>query len=121
MNGVTLFEEGHEGQMLRIFLGESDQSHGIPAHEKIVQAARKAGLAGATIFRGSAGYGANSVIHRPHLFRLSSDLPIVVEIVDEPEKVQAFLPVLKTLLEGRGLVTLERVMILHYATGEGAR
>ena len=81
-----------EGQLLRVFVGESDRWHGKPLYEAIVQEARHQGLAGATVFRGFEGYGAHSRIHTSRILRLSEDLPILVEIVDAEDKIQAFLP-----------------------------
>jgi PII-like signaling protein len=119
MKPHRVLEEAEEAEMLRIFLGESDVSHGRSSYEAVVQEARKAGLAGATVFRGMIGYGANSVIHKPHLLRLSGDLPVLVEIVDEAEKIRAFLAGLDGVLEGGGLITLERVRIVRYSERAG--
>ena len=85
------------GRRVRIYIGENDQWHGRPLYTAIVQEARKRGMAGATVARGIMGYGAHSAIHEPHLFSLSHDLPVVVEIVDTDEKVRQFLPRLDTL------------------------
>ena len=102
-----------EGQLLRIFIGESDRWHGKPLHEAIVVAAREAGLAGATVLRGLAGFGASSRIHTVKVLRLSEDLPIVVEIVDKLERIQAFLPTVDQMVS-EGMVTLEKVNVLVY-------
>jgi len=102
-----------DGTLLRIHVGESDRIAGKPLYEAIVLEARSRGLAGATVLRGSMGFGANSRIHTAKLLRLSGDLPIVVEIVDDAEKIEGFLPWLDETLED-GLVTLERVRVLHY-------
>lgn len=102
-----------EGQLLRIFIGESDQWHGRPLHEAIVMAAREKGLAGATVLRGLEGFGANSLIHTMKILRLSEDLPIVVEIVDKSERIQQFLPNLDQMVT-EGMVTLEKVNVLIY-------
>ena len=119
MNHVPLaIDQMREGRLLRIYLGESDKTQGKLSYEAVVEAARKEGLAGATVLRGSTGFGANSVVHHASPWRLSSDLPIIIEIVDELEIVQAFLPVLKNLLQGGGLITLERVRVLSYRPGE---
>lgn len=101
---------------LRIVLGESDRWENKPAYEAIVLLAREAGLAGATVLRGPMGYGAASRIHTAKILQLSADLPFVVEIVDAPEKIDAFLPRLRPILGG-GLVTLEEVLVLHYDAG----
>lgn len=118
MNPTTPAEQGREGRLLRIFVGESDRTHGRPTYEAVVAAARRRGLAGATVLRGHTGFGANSVIHRGSPWRLSSDLPMVIEIVDDAEAIAAFLPELDTLLQGGGLVTLERVWVLRYRPSE---
>jgi hypothetical protein len=102
-----------EGQLLRIFIGESDHWHGRPLHEAIVLAAREHGLAGTTVLRGMAGYGANSRIHTVKILRLSEDLPIVIEIVDKREKIENFLPTLDQMVT-EGMITLEKVNILAY-------
>lgn len=107
-----------EGTLLRIFIGEADTVDHRSLHSIIVQEARQRGLAGATVFRGLEGFGARSHrIHTARILRLSEDLPMVVEIVDTNEKIQAFLPVLDVLLErsgGGALLTLERVNVIHY-------
>jgi len=102
-----------EGQLLRIFIGESDRWHGKPLHEAIVLAARKHGLAGATVLRGLEGFGAHSRIHTVKILRLSEDLPLVIEIVDKAERIEKFLPALDQMV-GEGLVTLEKVNVLVY-------
>ncbi|MCW5964510.1 MAG: DUF190 domain-containing protein [Bryobacterales bacterium] len=100
--------------LLRIYLGESDQVDHRPAFERVLEAAREHGLAGATVFRGASGFGANSVIHHGSLWRISQDLPILIEIVDHEAPIRSFLPVLRALLKGGGLVTLEPVEIVRY-------
>jgi len=102
-----------EAELLRIFIGESDKHHGRPLYEVLVEKARQRGLAGATVLRGTLGFGASSRIHTAKILRLSEDLPMVVEIVDAPEKIESFLPELDELI-GEGLVTLERVRIILY-------
>ena len=102
-----------EGYLLRIFIGESDRHGQHPLYEAIVLKAREAGLAGATVVRGVMGFGKNSVIHTAKILRLSEDLPMVIEIVDSPEKVESFLPALDEMITD-GLVTMERVKVLHY-------
>ena len=101
------------GTLLRIFVGESDQWHGKPLFESIVLAARKHGLAGATVLRGPMGFGASSIIHSAKIVRLSSDLPIVVEIVDTEAKIHDFLPILDEMVT-EGMITLETVQVLRY-------
>ncbi len=99
--------------LLRVFIGESDKVNGKPLYEVIVEEARKREMAGATVVRGFLGFGANSRIHTAKLLRLSEDLPVVVEIVDEEEKLEAFLPELDKMI-GEGLVTLEKVRVIVY-------
>jgi len=108
-----------EGKLLRIFIGEQDKWRGQPLYEAIVHLARKEGLAGATCLKGFLGYGAKSHLHTVKLLRLSEDLPIVIEIVDSEEKIQAFLPKLDAMIQD-GLVTLERAEVLVYRTKQTA-
>lgn len=103
-----------EQTMVRIFFGESDKWHHQPLETALLERLRRAGFAGATVFRGVAGFGANSVIHTSRLLELSSDLPVVVEIVDSEEHVQKLLPILDEMLDD-GLVTMEKVRVLRYA------
>lgn len=103
----------HEASLLRIFIGENDKYEGRPLGEVIVEEARKRGFAGATALRGYLGFGANSRIHTSKVLRLSEDLPVVVEIVDEEEKIERFLPDLDQMI-GEGLVTLEKVRVITY-------
>ena len=107
-----------EGQLLRIFIGESDRWQGRPLYEAIVRRAREEGLAGATVLRGLQGYGANSRIHTAKILRLSEDLPIIVEIVDRSERIQAFLPSLDEMVR-EGMMTLEKAHIIAYRHGDG--
>ena len=102
-----------ESTLLRIFIGESDRHDGKPLYEAIVLEARSSGLAGATVLRSPMGFGANSLIRTAKILRLSGDLPIIIEIVDAEEKINAFLPRLDTMMDG-GLVTLEKVRVHHY-------
>ena len=102
-----------EAELLRIFIGESDKHHGRPLYECLVEEARRRGLAGATVLRGTTGFGASSRIHTAKILRISEDLPMVVEIVDAPEKIAEFLPELDEMI-GEGLVTLERVRVIVY-------
>jgi PII-like signaling protein len=99
--------------LLRIFLGEDDKHRGRPLYEAIVLKARELQLAGATILRGPMGFGHSSRLHTAKILRLSEDLPIVIEIVDSEEKIEAFLPRLEEMM-GSGLVTLEKVRVLQY-------
>lgn len=104
-----------EAKLVRIFIGESDQWEGRPLYEALVHRAREEGLAGATVLKGIEGYGAGSVVHTTRILRLSQDLPIVVEIVDSAEKVDAFLEIVTVMVQ-EGLVTSERVEIIRYQT-----
>ena len=106
-----------DGQLLRIFIGESDRWHGKPLYEAIVLKAREMGIAGATMLRGLMGFGAASRIHTAKILRLSEDLPIIIEIVDSADKIEALLPVIDEMV-GEGLVTLEKVRILQYRHGK---
>ncbi|NCA83555.1 MAG: DUF190 domain-containing protein [Opitutae bacterium] len=106
----------HEAELLRIFIGETDKHGRRPLYEAVVDEARKQGLAGATVVRGVMGFGKASRIHSFKLLRLSEDLPIVVEIVDRPERIAAFLPALDHL-GVRGLATLEQVRVILYRHG----
>lgn len=104
-----------ESVLLRIFIGESDRHDGKPLHEAIVLTARERHLAGATVLRGAMGFGPSSRIHTSKILRLSADLPIIIEIVDSEAKINGFLPELDRMMGG-GLVTLEKVRVLHYRT-----
>ena len=105
-----------EGKLLRIFIGESDRWEGHPLHEAIVAKARTRGLAGATVWKGYMGFGAHSRVHTASVLRLSEDLPIVIEIVDAADKIEAFLPELDAMVQ-EGLVTLERAEVFLYRAG----
>ena len=109
--GVTMAIE--EGYLLRVFVGESDRCGHHPLYESIVLKAREHGLAGATVTRGLMGYGKNSVLHTAKILRLSEDLPMVIEIVDNLEKIESFLPVLDGMVND-GLVTLETIKVIHH-------
>jgi PII-like signaling protein len=101
--------------LLRIFFGEDDKFKGAPLHEAIVLKAREQHIAGATVLRGPMGFGASSRLHTTKILRLSEDLPLVIEIVDSEEKIDAFLPLLDGMMTS-GLVTLEKVQVLQYGT-----
>jgi PII-like signaling protein len=104
------------GQLLRIFIGESDAWEGEPLYRAIVLEARRLGLAGATVLRGPIGFGANSRLHTTNFLSLSTDLPILIEIVDSEEKIASLLPFLDETV-GEGLITLEAVRVLRYRHG----
>ena len=103
--------------LLRIFIGEDDRSDGRPLYEAIVLKARELQLAGATVLRGGMGFGHSSHLHTSKILRLSEDLPLVIEIVDGEDKINAFLPVLETIMAS-GLVTLQNVQVLQYGTAD---
>lgn len=109
-----------EGQakLLRIYIGEADKWHGQPLSMAILLKAREMGMAGGTVFRGIAGYGAKSVIHTANILRLSEDLPVVIEIVDTDEKIRAFLPILDEMVQ-EGLILLREVEVIKYAGNNG--
>ena len=102
-----------DGFLLRIYLGEQDKWHHTPLYEAIVLKAREMHLAGATVLRGPMGFGKSSRLHTAKILRLSMDLPLVIEIVDSEEKINAFLPMLDPMIGG-GLVTLEKVKVIEY-------
>lgn len=104
------------GKLLRVLVGESDQWEGKPLYEALVEEARRHGLAGATVFRGVMGFGKNSRIHTAHILTLSTDLSMLIEIVDTEEKIESFLPVLDRMMI-EGLVTTERVEVIRYGAG----
>lgn len=107
-----------QAELLRIFIGEDDKHNGKPLYEAIVLAAREQGLAGATVLRGPMGFGHSSHLHTARILRLSEDLPVVIEIVDAPDRIQAFLPRLDAMM-GSGLVTLEAARVLRYPGNTG--
>jgi hypothetical protein len=101
------------GQLLRIFIGESDKWEGKPLYEAIIFKARELNIAGATMLRGMMGYGAASRIHTAKILRLSEDLPVIVEIVDSAEKIAILLPFIDEMVT-EGLVTLEDIRVIQY-------
>jgi PII-like signaling protein len=101
------------GQLLRIFVGESDTWHGKPLYQAIVERVRTEGLAGATVLRGIEGFGASSHIHTARILRMSEDLPVVIEIVDATENIERIVPILDEMVT-EGMVTLERVQVIAY-------
>lgn len=102
-----------EGQLLRIFIGENDRWSGKPLSDAIIIKAREMGLAGATVLRGLAGFGASSRIHTTKILRQAEDLPLVIEIVDKPERIELFLPELDKMVT-EGLITIEKVRVIAY-------
>ena len=110
-----------EAKLLRIFLGEADKVKHTALYEVIVREARRLGLAGATVWRGTMGFGPTSRIRTARVLDLSTDLPIIVEIADEEDKINQFLPVLHDLFELAqcgGLMTLENVRVIKYDHGK---
>jgi PII-like signaling protein len=105
--------------LLRVFLGENDKFEGRPLYEAIVMKARELHLAGATVLRGPMGFGHSSRLHTTKILRLSADLPLVIEVVDDQEKINSFLPILDGMI-GSGLITLEKVKVLRYGNGSSA-
>jgi len=101
------------GMLLRMYIGESDQWHGRPLYQAIVELARERGIAGATVLRGIEGYGAKAHLHTSRILRLSEDLPVLIEIVDQEDRLRAILPEFDSMI-GDGLITLERVEVLAY-------
>ena len=109
--------------LMRIFIGESDKLGHLPLHEAIVKRARQEGMAGATVLKGVLGYGASDHIRTSKLLDLSGDMPMVIEMVDEASKVEAFRLVLSQMMDEShkgGLVTLEDIRVIHYKPGNRA-
>jgi PII-like signaling protein len=104
--------------LVRIFLGESDQFHHTPLARALLERLRAEGFAGATVIHGSAGFGANSVIHTSSLVELSADLPVLIEVVDDEAHIEKLLPILDEMVTGGALVTLERVRVVKYAAAD---
>ena len=102
-----------EGNLLRIFIGESDKYRGRPLYQEIVELAKTQGLAGATVIKGFMGFGCKSHLHTAKLLRLSEDLPIIIEIVDSQEKIQTFIKLLDGIVK-EGLITLEKINVIMY-------
>jgi hypothetical protein len=102
-----------KAKLLRIFIGESDRYNGKPLYEAIVNLARERSMAGATVLRGILGFGAHSRIHSAKILRLSEDLPIIVEIVDKAERIEAILPEIDEMIR-EGLATLEDIQVIFY-------
>jgi PII-like signaling protein len=105
-----------QGLLVRVYIGEADQWQGRPLYQAIVELLRDRGLAGATVLRGIEGFGARSHLHTTRLLRLSEDLPILIEVVDQEDRIRAVLPDLDAMV-GDGLVTLERVEVIAYRGG----
>jgi PII-like signaling protein len=112
-----VMKSSEEGKLLRVFIGGSDYWRGEPLYRVIVLKARELGLAGATVLRGPMGFGANSRVHTTKLLELSTDLPVVIEIVDTGDKIQTLLPFLDESV-AEGLITIEDVRVLRYRHNE---
>ena len=108
-----------QGLLARIYIGESDTWHGRPLYEAIVHLLRERGLAGATVIRGIEGFGAKHHLHTTRILSLTTDLPILIEVVDQEDRIRAILPEIDTMV-GDGLITLERVEVLVYRAGPRA-
>ncbi|MBI4271928.1 MAG: DUF190 domain-containing protein [Candidatus Rokubacteria bacterium] len=102
-----------EQVLMRIFIGESDQWEHRPLHATLIELFRRSGLAGATVLKGVAGFGAESVVHTASLLRLSADLPLVIEVVDSQERLDKVLPQIDLMMSGR-LITMEKVRVIKY-------
>ncbi|MGH9699386.1 MAG: DUF190 domain-containing protein [Candidatus Acidiferrales bacterium] len=109
-----------KAQMLRIHFGEDDKWNGKPLYRAILEKCRELDIAGATVFRGIEGYGASTLIHRPHLLSFSSDAPLMVSVIDTAEKVRALLPFLDEMLK-EGLIAVSEVEVIKYVHQEGYR
>jgi len=119
LSGPSTTLRAGPAKMIRVHFGEDDRWNGKPLYEAIVEAARREDLAGATVYRGIEGYGASSRIHRKHLLT-SSDLPIVVCIIDEADKIQRFLSTLEGMV-GDGLIAISDVQVIRYTHREANR
>lgn len=106
-----------EGCLMRVFIGESDKKENIPLYEWIVRRAKQEGLAGVTVLRGIESYGAGSHIHTARILQLSTDLPIIIEVIDTVEKIENFMSIVDDAMHG-GLVTLEKVRIKLYRSSK---
>jgi len=114
-------ENNPNAKLLRIFIGENDKSGQQPLYETIVFEAKKQGLFGATVIRGVMGFGANSKVHTTKLFEISSDLPLIVEVVDTEEKIREFTKIVEHLFEqtkSGGLITIEKIEVIRYKAGK---
>jgi PII-like signaling protein len=114
-------ENNPSAKLLRIFIGESDKRGSQPLYETIVFEAKRQKLSGATVTRGIMGFGANSMIHTAKLFDISSDLPVVIEIVDTEENIGNFIRYVEQLFEETnvgGLITMEKADVIRYRSGQ---
>ena len=109
-----------KAKMLRIHFGEDDKWHGKPLYRAVVEKCRELDIAGATVYRGIEGYGASTLVHRPHLIKFSSDAPIMVSIVDTDEKIKKLIPTLDEMVD-EGLIAISDVEVIKYVHQEGVR
>lgn len=107
-----------EAILLRIYIGDADRHEHLPLYEALVKKAREMNLAGATVLKSAMGFGSHSHIHTAKILQLSTDLPLVIEIVDTQEKIETFLPVLREMMDG-GMVTMEQIRVIHYRPHQG--
>lgn len=105
------------GKLLRIYVDESCRYEGKPVYEAVVETCRREGIAGASVFRGIMGYGADQKIHAQRVLRLSADLPVMVEIVDSPENIDLLIPLIEAMIED-GLMTVENVQVIRYSRAQ---
>jgi uncharacterized protein len=111
-------QTNENGVLLRVFIGQSDQHEGRPLYQAIVERAHELRLAGATVLRGSEGFGAHSVVHEAKLLEMSQNLPVIVEVVDTEDKIKLLLPSLERMVT-EGMITMEYVVMLIYRDGGG--
>jgi hypothetical protein len=109
-----------KAKMLRVHFGEDDKWKDKPLYRAIVEKCRELDIAGATVLRGIAGYGASSLIHRSHVFSLSHDAPVMVSVIDSEEKIQKLLPFLDEVVD-QGLIAMSEVDVIKYVHQDGAR
>ncbi len=105
--------------LVRIHIGEADKYQGKPLYKKILEVLRENSIAGATVLRGIAGYGKSTILHTASILDLSTDLPIVIEIVDQEEKINEILPKIDPLIEN-GLITIEKVTVIKYIANKNS-
>ncbi len=108
------------GQLLRIFVGESDTWHGRPLYTAIVELLKHQGVAGASVFRGIEGFGSHHDVHRAKMFRLHGDLPILIEVVDTEEKIAVLIPRIDEMVSD-GAMTLERIEYRRFSPAQKSK
>jgi PII-like signaling protein len=117
MTGVFLLSERITGKLLRIFIDEADRYEGKPLYMAIVEALKAAGFTGATVLKGIEGYGIHKTVHAARTFDLSTNLPILIEVIEQEAKITAFLPALRTMVS-EGLITLENLELMRISRGD---